>query len=188
MPDGYCPPVRPDLHEFLGYRDERTLFLERPEAPGHFVDSVHAALVKAGYTPRTQYTRFEGPYRARGPIVLSPYTAVPFKDWPRRSWDALYATLTDAGYVCEWETTGTLWELERQLRNASLVVGADSGPLHLADYMGIPVLGLYSITRPSYHGPLGGNARVIYNPDGTSMITVAQVFEQIQHMRVVAAA
>ena len=39
------------------------------------------------------------------------------------------------------------------LQKAELVVGADTGPLHLADALGTKVLGLYGPTDPRRNGP-----------------------------------
>lgn len=39
------------------------------------------------------------------------------------------------------------------LRGASLVVAGDTGPLHLASALGVPVVGLYGPTDPSRNGP-----------------------------------
>jgi ADP-heptose:LPS heptosyltransferase len=44
------------------------------------------------------------------------------------------------------------------LRRARLVVGVDSGPLHLADSLGVPCVGLYGATSPVSWGLLGERA------------------------------
>ena len=49
----------------------------------------------------------------------------------------------------------TLRELARVLREASLVIGADTGPLHLAAALGTRVIGLYGPTSPARNGPYG---------------------------------
>ena len=49
----------------------------------------------------------------------------------------------------------TLRELAWILRRARVVVGADTGPLHLAAAMGTPVAGLYGPTDPRRNGPYG---------------------------------
>jgi heptosyltransferase I len=46
-----------------------------------------------------------------------------------------------------------LRELAWILQNAELVVGADTGPLHLADALGTKVIGLYGPTNPRRNGP-----------------------------------
>ena len=49
----------------------------------------------------------------------------------------------------------TLRELASLLRRARLVVGADTGPLHLAAALGTPVIGIYGPTNPARNGPYG---------------------------------
>ena len=41
------------------------------------------------------------------------------------------------------------------LRKSKLMVGSDSGPLHLAAALGVPTLGLYGPTDPNRNGPYG---------------------------------
>lgn len=48
-----------------------------------------------------------------------------------------------------------LRELAFILRNAALVIGADTGPLHLAAALGTRVVGLYGPTDPRRNGPYG---------------------------------
>jgi lipopolysaccharide heptosyltransferase I len=47
------------------------------------------------------------------------------------------------------------------LRHARLVVGADTGPLHLAAALGTPLVGLYGPTDPARNGPYGQLDRVV---------------------------
>lgn len=47
------------------------------------------------------------------------------------------------------------------LRRADLVVGVDSGPLHLAAAVGAPVLGLYGPKHPQTYGPFWGPHEVV---------------------------
>ena len=46
-----------------------------------------------------------------------------------------------------------LRELAWILQKAELVIGADTGPLHLADALGTKVIGLYGPTNPRRNGP-----------------------------------
>ena len=48
-----------------------------------------------------------------------------------------------------------LRELATILRHASVVIGGDTGPLHLAAALGTPVVGLYGPTDPRRNGPYG---------------------------------
>lgn len=51
--------------------------------------------------------------------------------------------------------------LVQGLAACAAFVGPDSGPLHLADALGIPVLGLYGPTSPEAWGPLGAASEVL---------------------------
>ena len=46
------------------------------------------------------------------------------------------------------------------VKNADLVVTIDTGPLHLATALGVPLLGLYGASPPEYTGPWGTRVRV----------------------------
>jgi len=52
------------------------------------------------------------------------------------------------------------------LRRASVMVAADTGPLHLAAALGTPCVGLYGPTSPERNGPYGGGHRGLASPDG----------------------
>ncbi len=54
-----------------------------------------------------------------------------------------------------------LRELAFLLKNAAVVIGADTGPLHLAAALGTRVVGLYGPTDPRRNGPYGQLAHVI---------------------------
>jgi lipopolysaccharide heptosyltransferase I len=56
-------------------------------------------------------------------------------------------------------------EMMELLRGAELVVAADSGPLHLANALGTPVVGLFGQTSPDRNGPYGGRDIVVRNVD-----------------------
>lgn len=57
---------------------------------------------------------------------------------------------------------GGLLHLAALLQRASLVVGGDTGPLHLAAALGSPVVGLFGPTDPVRNGPCGPHTRVLY--------------------------
>jgi ADP-heptose:LPS heptosyltransferase len=43
-----------------------------------------------------------------------------------------------------------------------LLLGGDTGPLHLAHALGVPVLALHGPTDPQRHGPYGAPERALY--------------------------
>jgi heptosyltransferase I len=53
------------------------------------------------------------------------------------------------------------------LRRASVVVAADTGPLHMAAALGTPCVGLYGPTTAARNGPYGAGHRTLASPDGT---------------------
>ncbi len=50
------------------------------------------------------------------------------------------------------------------LRRAKFIVSADTGPLHLASALGVPVVGLYGPTDPARNGPFAPDDIVVRNP------------------------
>jgi heptosyltransferase-1 len=63
------------------------------------------------------------------------------------------------------------------MRRASLLVGGDSGPTHLAAALGIPLVALYGPTDPARNGPWGSGAKRILRGPGsvTSHKRVAEI-------------
>jgi ADP-heptose:LPS heptosyltransferase len=55
----------------------------------------------------------------------------------------------------------TLVEYVAIARRARLVVGADTGPLHLACAVGTPVVGIYGPTDPARNGPFSAQDVVV---------------------------
>ena len=84
-------------------------------------------------------------------------------------------------------------QLMALLRRAKFIVAADTGPLHLASALGMPVIGLYGPTDPARNGPFSKRDVVVRNasPELTSYrrdkspapsmlsITVAQVLDAV---------
>ncbi len=50
-------------------------------------------------------------------------------------------------------------------RRASLFVGGDTGPMHLAAALGVPVVALFGPTRPDRNGPYATRSIVLRSPD-----------------------
>jgi heptosyltransferase-1 len=52
-------------------------------------------------------------------------------------------------------------QLTLALGNATLVIGGDTGPVHLAASLGVPTVGVFLATNPARNGPLGARSRVV---------------------------
>jgi ADP-heptose:LPS heptosyltransferase len=57
-----------------------------------------------------------------------------------------------------------LYQLLEILKGAQLFVGPDSGPLHWADFLQIPCIGIYGPTSPVSWGVLNKNSKAIHRP------------------------
>lgn len=70
-------------------------------------------------------------------------------------------------------------EAAAALSHARLFLGHDSGPLHLAQCVGTPVLGLFGdYNRPVQWHPIGDHVSVLHEPRGIDSITVAEVLDR----------
>jgi lipopolysaccharide heptosyltransferase I len=136
------------------------------------------------------------PYEGR--IVLLPGAGKANKQWPVERFRAV-ADRYRGRTVVAWgpgerdlaaaiggdiapETS--LRELAALLRAATLVVGGDTGPLHLAAALGTKVVGLYGPTDPRRNGPYGQIASTVdhFHAAGRGMesIGTAEVIERME--------
>ena len=60
----------------------------------------------------------------------------------------------------------TIIEMIALFRRATLVVGGDTGPVHVAAVLGVPTVGLYGPTSARRNGPYGPRAISIQSPTG----------------------
>lgn len=112
-------------------------------------------------------------------VVLHPGAGVPVKHWPVLRWATLARLLNQAGYpvlvtgtqaeqslvemvaniagpdtiACAGKTTVPV--LAEVLRQAALVVGPDTGPLHIAVAVGTPTVHLFGPSNAASFGPWG---------------------------------
>ena len=116
-------------------------------------------------------TPTDGPY-----VLLHPATGWRNKDYPAARWAKVTSRLTTAGVTVliapgpgEEELAGSIREMSNSgaqilapaaiptlvflQRRAALVLGGDTGPVHLAHALGTPVLCVMGPTDPTRHGP-----------------------------------
>jgi heptosyltransferase-1 len=146
-----------------------------------------------GYTP--QGAPDFGLDRARlasaGPRygVLLHATARPEKEWPEAHWIALGNALGSQGIdlVLPWGTPPErarstriaaalprahvperqpLDAVARLIAGAQFVVGVDTGLLHLAAALGVPLVAIFAGSRPSLTGPVGSGPLKVLGADG----------------------
>lgn len=104
-------------------------------------------------------------------VLLCPHAGERFKEWPDVRWTALAEALAGEGWAVRacpepgrapmlWPEAVTIESVDleglaRRVSQAAVVVGPDSGHLHLADLLAIPVVGLYAATSAITYGPYG---------------------------------
>jgi len=121
--------------------------------------------------------------------ILLHATARETKQWPEERWIALGRALAARGIALElpWGTEaerqrseriaagipGTrvpdrrpLDELARRIAAAQFVIGVDTGLLHLAAALGVPLVGIFVGSEPGLTGPLGQGAIAIVGGKG----------------------
>jgi lipopolysaccharide heptosyltransferase I len=89
----------------------------------------------------------------------------------------------------------SIGQLVALTRRAVVVIGGDTGPLHLAAALGRPVVGIYGPTDPQRNGPYGTRSRVLRDAEsvtshkrrheveaGMLKITVEEVVEAAREM------
>jgi heptosyltransferase-1 len=150
--------------------------------------------------------------------VLAPRAGWPSKQWPAERFGELAIQLRGRGYSCLVNTPHTNDEVAASvvaaskgaadivvcnvaglvalLRQTKLFVGGDSGPMHLAATLGVPVVALFGPTNPARNGPWGWGQKVVLrdqashntyrrngNTDpGLAKITVAQVLGAVDNL------
>jgi heptosyltransferase-1 len=71
------------------------------------------------------------------------------------------------------------------VRRASVVIGGDTGPLHMAAALERPVVGIYGPTSPARNGPYGTRSRVLRDPSSvTSHKRIDEVEAGMLHITV----
>ncbi len=70
----------------------------------------------------------------------------------------------EAGGMARLAPPTELREMLPYLRRARLFVGGDTGPLHIASALGVPVVGIFGPTDPARNGPCGADDRVVMHP------------------------
>lgn len=120
-------------------------------------------------------------------VLLHPGAGWGAKRWPAARYGAVAAALKTRGYgVVVNRAPGeellvdavlrasggaalaasmSIAELIAMTRRSALVIGGDTGPVHLACALGKPVVGIYGPTDPARNGPWGVPFRVLRHPE-----------------------
>jgi heptosyltransferase-1 len=161
-----------------------------------------------GYTPQgaPDYGLDRARFAASGEryAVLLHATARASKEWPEQDWVALGETLaargldlvlpsgTDAARARSERIAAKLQrarvperapldQVARLIAGAQFVVGVDTGLMHLAAAFGVPLVAIFSGSRPGLTGPVGSGPITVLGAEGAppSVDEVRQAVEKV---------
>lgn len=99
-----------------------------------------------------------------GKAITGKYNAVILILWgPGDEDDANYIRENLPGSILAPETT--IPGMSGFIKNCSIVLANDSGPMHIAAALNIPTLGIFGPTNPKAHGPYSGNSAYVCKED-----------------------
>jgi ADP-heptose:LPS heptosyltransferase len=79
-----------------------------------------------------------------------------------------------------------LGEIKRLMAGASLFIGNDSGPAHMAAAFGVPSVVIFGASDPAIWGPWRTPSEVVTAPGGIASVTTVQVLAALARLRVAA--
>ena len=157
--------------------------------------------------PRARLFPSEPPPLGSGPLfdgpthyaIVHPFAATPDKTWRTESFLAIADHLKQSGLdpifigaagddlgpfrafrtACE-----PLARIKQLLAAASVFVGNDSGPAHMAAAFGLPVVVIFGSSNPAIWGPWQTASEIVTAPGGIAQIQTAQVLEALTRVRV----
>ena len=130
--------------------------------------------------------------------VLHPFASAPDKQWvPERFCEvARYLKLWNispiflagpdddiAAFAPHQIFRGTLEEVKQVLSGASVFIGNDSGPAHMAAAFAIPTVVLFGNSNPAIWGPWRTESEIVVAPDGLAAVPVSRVIAALERLR-----
>jgi ADP-heptose:LPS heptosyltransferase len=183
----------PRAQEILG--EERKVHTAEHLASAMF----YLGVPRAGIPRASLYTD-RAPAPRRSYAVLHPFASAPAKTWPPEAFAELARRLlaggTDAVFIgapsdqfvpfSEFTTLAgaPLATIKQWLAGASLFIGNDSGPAHMAAALGLPLVVLFGESDPDIWGPWRAHAEVIAAGASLAKVPVSDVLEAIERLRV----
>ncbi|ODS34325.1 MAG: putative heptosyltransferase [Candidatus Scalindua rubra] len=101
-------------------------------------------------------------YALLADMILETYKANVIFTWGPNEFDVVYEIVKNMKHkafpACETKSIKQLIEL---LKRARLFIGGDTGPLHIASILDIPIVAIYGPKDPTIYGPYNGKSIVI---------------------------
>ena len=150
-------------------------------------DELTAGLPALPHSPQAEAWCDRTISRGNALVLMNPGAGWGAKRWPAERFGAVAAALHAAGCKVIVNTgpgeemigrdvlaasggvavalNMTLDQLIAVTRRAALMIAGDTGPLHLACALGVPVVGIFGPTDPARNGPFGVPSRVLRHPE-----------------------
>ena len=168
----------------------------------HTAEHAASAMFYLG-VPRTEIARASlfASRAVPAPIaVIHAVAATPSKTWPADRFLSVAAHLHSAGLepvfigaasddlsaFARWRIVqgAPLEEIKNLLAGASLFVGNDSGPAHMAAAFGVPQVVIFGESNPAIWGPWRTPSEILTAPAGIAAVETDQVIEAIARLGV----
>jgi heptosyltransferase III len=178
----------------------------RVERKVHTAEHLASAMFYLGAAvceiPRASLYPAEICQAAGNTAVIHAVAATPAKTWPADRFIAVAHHLRECGLdpvfigtaadhlapFREFRTMAgaSLSEIKRLLASASLFVGNDSGPAHMAAAFGLPVIVIFGPSDPEIWSPWRTPSEVLSSPAGIESVPVSDVIQALTRLRVAA--
>jgi heptosyltransferase-1 len=162
---GYSPEGPPD------YGLDRAKL--SPPAPNRYAVLLHATAERRKEWPVENWIAFGQSLRARNIRLVLPWGNAREHERSR----AIAAALPDA----EVPDLQPLDAVARLIAGASLVVGVDTGLLHLAGALGVPLVAIFIGSEPGLTGPMGQGSIIVVGGNG-EMPSASAVIAATDHI------
>jgi ADP-heptose:LPS heptosyltransferase len=182
-------------------RAQRTLGVNRTvHTAEHLASAFFAMGAPLTEIPRGQlFTDGISPIQIPGRYaVLHPYASAPDKTWPadRFCEVARFLTLWNVqpvflagpndninAFKGHTVVQGTLSGAKALMSKASVFVGNDSGPAHMAAAFGVPSVVMFSSTNPAIWGPWRTESEVVVAIEGLHTVSVSRVIAALERLK-----
>lgn len=163
----------------------------------HLASAFFALGVPIQEVPRAQLGTAEPAARGRY-AVLHPFASAPEKQWPAerfcevarflRLWNIRPVFLAGpadeaAPFRTHEVVQSNLAQAKAILSRATVFVGNDSGPAHIAAAFGVPSVVFFSTSNPAIWGPWRTESELITAPDGLHKVNVSRVIAALERLR-----
>jgi ADP-heptose:LPS heptosyltransferase len=165
----------------------------------HLASAFFALGVPVEEVPRAQLFAGESPLAERY-AVIHPFAASPDKQWRAERfcevarylnlWNIKPVFLAgphDSGepFAPHQVVKGSLEDTKALLSKASVFIGNDSGPAHMAAAFGVPSVVLFGASNPAIWGPWQTESQIIAVPEGLKDVSVSRVIAALERLRIV---